>query len=820
MANEKTYLIDDPNADWAELVPEISTEDPVLGGPGEIVNAPHQKLADRTNYLDRVKAEKAALTRHTDARAAHGATSAVPETGKDTIISRDTNGKAQVATPAVNDPPLTISNKKYVDDTCAAIDSNLASDLSAHVNSKAAHEATSAVPATGDKDLIIKRDAYGRAQVTAPAAANDIAILSTVTTHAALTDAHGATSAVPASGSKETIIKRDSNGRAQVTAPSAANDIAILSTVTTHANLTAAHGATSAVPASGSKATIITRDSNGKAQVATPDANDDGKTVANKEYVLGNVGAGPAGARGTVFWTTTAALANAAAVLAAFPQIQANDYILNSHATSTLSIVGVSLAPGGLVLVTGVTSSSVTVASAGTIGGQAGTNGSNGAKGAALYAVTGALANISGVSGSAIGDFFVNAGSAAVNILGVSAAIGDVVKATTASTGTAAGNIRGAAGSPGGTGPKGVALYAVTGALSNISGVSGAAIGDFFVNAGSAAVSILGVSAAIGDVVKSTSATAGTAAGNIRGAGGGPGSPGEKGAAFYSVTAALSNISGVSGAAIGDFFVNAGAEVVSILGVSAEIGDVVKSTSATVGTAAGNIRGADGGPGSPGEKGAAFYSVTAALSNISGVSGAAVGDFFVNAGAAAVSILGVSAAIGDVVKATTASTGTVVGNIRGPAGADGTNVQDASTSQKGVVMLANTSETDGQSVSNKAVAPSSLVNYSKTNHTTPAATTGAVGHVRLATASETIEGANPTVDKTSAFTSGATIGTYYRNASASSTFSILGVSTSPGDVVKATSSSAGTLVTSTNLAVTPKGLYAATADLIVKIEAL
>ena len=62
----------------------------------------------------------------------------------------------------------------------------------------------------------------------APSAATDIAILSTVTDHAALTTAHGAVSAATASK----IIVRDASGRAQVAVPSAAADIARLDTVT------------------------------------------------------------------------------------------------------------------------------------------------------------------------------------------------------------------------------------------------------------------------------------------------------------------------------------------------------------------------------------------------------------------------------------------------------------------------------------------------------------------------------------------------------------------------------------------------------------
>ena len=76
---------------------------------------------------------------------------------------------------------------------------------------------------------VVLRDSAGRAQVAAPSAAADIARKDTVdavstslTTHAALTTAHGSTSAATASA----IIQRDASGRAQVAAPSAAADIA------------------------------------------------------------------------------------------------------------------------------------------------------------------------------------------------------------------------------------------------------------------------------------------------------------------------------------------------------------------------------------------------------------------------------------------------------------------------------------------------------------------------------------------------------------------------------------------------------------------
>jgi hypothetical protein len=90
-------------------------------------------------------------------------------------------------------------------------------------------ESSSATPAT-----LVLRDASARAKMAAPSAATDIAILSTVTDHTALTTAHGAVSAATASK----IIVRDASGRAQVAAPSAAADIARLDTITGSVGMT------------------------------------------------------------------------------------------------------------------------------------------------------------------------------------------------------------------------------------------------------------------------------------------------------------------------------------------------------------------------------------------------------------------------------------------------------------------------------------------------------------------------------------------------------------------------------------------------------
>jgi hypothetical protein len=82
----------------------------------------------------------------------------------------------------------------------------------------------------GTASTLMKRDSSGRAQVAAPSAAADIArkdtvdaVQSSLNTHAAVgSTAHGATAAPTVS----TLMARDSAGRAQVVAPSVAADIA------------------------------------------------------------------------------------------------------------------------------------------------------------------------------------------------------------------------------------------------------------------------------------------------------------------------------------------------------------------------------------------------------------------------------------------------------------------------------------------------------------------------------------------------------------------------------------------------------------------
>ncbi len=105
-------------------------------------------------------------------------------------------------------------------------------DLATHAGLTTAHGAVSA--ATPNK--IVVRDAAGRSKVVAPSAEDDIALKSNVTTvnsaltdHAALTTAHGAVSAATASK----IVVRDVAGRAKFVAGAAAGDALIYEQIPT-----------------------------------------------------------------------------------------------------------------------------------------------------------------------------------------------------------------------------------------------------------------------------------------------------------------------------------------------------------------------------------------------------------------------------------------------------------------------------------------------------------------------------------------------------------------------------------------------------------
>jgi hypothetical protein len=77
-------------------------------------------------------------------------------------------------------------------------------------------------------ERVVTRDISGRAKFAAPSAEDDVALKSTITTHNAVVNPHGAVSAPTASR----LIVRDGGGRAQVSEPSADADIATKKTVT------------------------------------------------------------------------------------------------------------------------------------------------------------------------------------------------------------------------------------------------------------------------------------------------------------------------------------------------------------------------------------------------------------------------------------------------------------------------------------------------------------------------------------------------------------------------------------------------------------
>jgi hypothetical protein len=80
------------------------------------------------------------------------------------------------------------------------------------------------------------------------------------------------------------------------------------------------------------------------------------------------------------------------------------------------------------------------------------------------------------------------------------------------------------------------------------------------------------------------------------------GPPGPQGTSFkiWNTAADLTNISSISGAKVGDYIINGDTATRTILGVSTAVGGAVLVTSATTGTAAGNLRGPTGAAGAAG----------------------------------------------------------------------------------------------------------------------------------------------------------------------------------------------------------------------------
>lgn len=219
---------------------------------------------------------QAKVDTHSGGTIVHGATSAATASR---IVLRDSNGRAKVAAPSAADD---IARKDTVDTVQA--------NVTNHQNATAVGIHGSTVAAAAN--TLMHRDSAGRAKVAAPIAGDDIARKDTVDAvqtnlanhqNATAVGTHGSTSIATAN----TLMHRDTAGRAKVAAPSVADDIARKDTVdavqanlTNHQNATAAgtHGSTSAATAN----TLMHRDAAGRAKVAAPSAADD---IARKDTV-------------------------------------------------------------------------------------------------------------------------------------------------------------------------------------------------------------------------------------------------------------------------------------------------------------------------------------------------------------------------------------------------------------------------------------------------------------------------------------------------------------------------------------------------------
>jgi len=321
-------------------------------------------------------------------------------------------------------------------------------------------------------------------------------------------------------------------------------------------------------------------------------------------------------------------------------------------------------------------------------GGTQGPPGPNGEPGNPPFVV---IANQTTAPTSArVGDTIINGSSGLITIgnLG-NFDIGDIAKITQLSPlqVTRSGNVRGPAGAngaPGTNGTNGVdglpgnPTYNVTANVTTAP--AGYRVGDFISNAGTAAITIGNMSGvAIGDVVRITqlSPLQVTAAGNMRGPVGpggtgsvGPTGPKGRGIYFWTTSTAVTNITQIPGMEVNDYIVNAHTAAVTIFGTSRQPGDIVQATSATAGTFVNNMQGAAGANGTNG-RGWYGYNSATAITNISAIPGMAVNDYLVITYSSAVTVFGTSRQPGDVIQATSATAGTLFGSIRGPAGANG-----------------------------------------------------------------------------------------------------------------------------------------------------
>ena len=165
------------------------------------------------------------------------------------------------------------------------------SDHYSHMIDTGPHSSTSSPTA----NRIIRRDSNGRAQVAAPYSANDIARLNEITAealaratadsdHAALEGAHNATHLNTANR----IMRRDSYGRCRVSAPYNSDDCVRLTDLNSHVNNeTDAHGAWAGTKAN----SIAKRDSSGRLQFSAGLNDYDGVNISQfTRYFTGDWG--------------------------------------------------------------------------------------------------------------------------------------------------------------------------------------------------------------------------------------------------------------------------------------------------------------------------------------------------------------------------------------------------------------------------------------------------------------------------------------------------------------------------------------------------
>jgi len=245
------------------------------------------------------------------------------------------------------------------------------------------------------------------------------------------------------------------------------------------------------------------------------------------------------------------------------------------------------------------------------------------------------LEDIYQIEGAKLGDSIVNTGMATRTILGQHVEVGGIVRIMSATTCNIVGNIGGFS----------IFTWNEDTEVTNVSQITGAKIGDSIINTGTKAISILGISAEIGDIIKIEATTAGATSGNIRGIE----------MHSWNLPTAFTDISQISGLKIGDSIINTGATPVSILGVIAEVGGIIKATTATTGITTGNIRGIS----------VHTWNSASNVTNISQVNGMVIGDSIVNTGVSTINILGVVTEIGGMVRILSATTGEPAGNIRG-----------------------------------------------------------------------------------------------------------------------------------------------------------